>query len=694
MDFLCSHCGKDYEEKKTFEAHIRICSDTRKLHCKICDKEYVGRQKLYTHMASHRNSCCKLCGKSVPANSLQFHKKQCSEVEVNIFKCDQCNFETNQKGSLKKHKTTHIQKEKPVNTCLLCNKTFAKKKYLKSHLKTHTSTKEAPSKVEIKCILCTKSFANQQNLNRHMKSFHLHKKFQNSCGYGIYEDMQTKEVKPKVIQHSCDKCEYSNTRQNNLKRHMKTHDKEPLKKKCDNCEYTSKYTADVKKHMKRGKCIKVTKRTKYRQYKKLKKELNITEKMEQIKVFNEEGVKRLIDDCNGSLNDLRKVIKWMRHAFGRKAFTPKINEIIKQHVNSLRDLHKAEKATFKDKKGEDFETVLSTVIDLTKFIEEVALIRKIEKPKVILGCDGGQNKCIVTIIVMDQDYDKDEDNDTPEDYKPTGQKRVQVAAKVDEVPETRHNVEILLGSLNLPDLEEDFQLVCDLKLCNLILGIQSCTAMYGCPYCEGFKIDNNNVRTNGRGLWIPKEMRTGDNISANKSQWAIETNKNRKQLKNYKSCEFDPIPLRKDQGKQEVIFLLPPDPLHINLLGPCNDILEKMENLWPVEMKEEFYAKHHLSKSGGGPGGQFDGPSIKHILKEESLIDLEIILPSIEQTLHFTNYLRSIRKLHMMCIAPKLENYSEVIDEYTSKFFYLYEHFGLNMTLKVHVIIDHYKYFF
>ena len=26
--------------------------------------------------------------------------------------------------------------------------------------------------------------------------------------------------------------------------------------------------------------------------------------------------------------------------------------------------------------------------------------------------------------------------------------------------------------------------------------------------------------------------------------------------------------------------------------------------------------------------------------------------------------------------------------------FYLYENFGLNMTLKVHVIIDHYKYFF
>ena len=31
---------------------------------------------------------------------------------------------------------------------------------------------------------------------------------------------------------------------------------------------------------------------------------------------------------------------------------------------------------------------------------------------------------------------------------------------------------------------------------------------------------------------------------------------------------------------------------------------------------------------------------------------------------------------------------------HSSKFFYLYENFGPNMTLKVHVIIDHYKYVF
>ena len=51
----------------------------------------------------------------------------------------------------------------------------------------------------------------------------------------------------------------------------------------------------------------------------------------------------------------------------------------------------------------------------------------------------------------------------------------------------------------------------------------------------------------------------------------------------FKSCEFAPIPLRKDQEEMETIFLLPPDPLHVNLFGPVNDVLEKMEEIWPCE---------------------------------------------------------------------------------------------------------------
>ena len=49
------------------------------------------------------------------------------------------------------------------------------------------------------------------------------------------------------------------------------------------------------------------------------------------------------------------------------------------------------------------------------------------------------------------------DDEAPANYKPTGKNRVFTIAKVDEVPENRHNVEKLLDSQNLPDFKEDFQ---------------------------------------------------------------------------------------------------------------------------------------------------------------------------------------------------------------------------------------------
>ena len=95
------------------------------------------------------------------------------------------------------------------------------------------------------------------------------------------------------------------------------------------------------------------------------------------------------------------------------------------------------------------------------------------------------------------------DEETLKKYKATGSKRVLIAAKVDDIPENRQNIEILINSLNLPALAFDFKVVCDLKLTNLLLGIQSCTASFGCPYGEFFKIDPITFKsTNRKGVYI------------------------------------------------------------------------------------------------------------------------------------------------------------------------------------------------
>ena len=233
--------------------------------------------------------------------------------------------------------------------------------------------------------------------------------------------------------------------------------------------------------------------------------------------------------------------------------------------------------------------------------------------------------------------------------------------------------------------------MCDLKLANIILGIQSCSSLYSCPYCEGSKVDDSGKPTNGRGQWIPGQLRTVRNISANHSEWVSNTNQNRKQLKNFKSCEFKPIPLRKDQEDVAVLFQLPPDPLHVNLLGCGNDALECIEKFIPQEMSC-FYKQNNLKKSGEGPGGKFNGPSIKFILREEILCQLEGDLP--EDATPFISYLRSIRSLHQLCTGRDLEDQQLILYDFSVNFNYLHDNFGLNMTMKVHIILHHYQDYF
>lgn len=497
----------------------------------------------------------------------------------------------------------------------------------------------------------------------------------------------------------CEKCPYATKRSNDLKKHEKNvHQKTKTEKKvkCDFCEFTSNHRGVLNRHLKT--CNpEPSLATKYRKLGKLNLDLNINkkiEKAEEKKVFNEKDVIKLVDDCNGSIREIRKVIKWMRNKFGRKFFTPHINEIIKKHVNSLSHLHESEIETFHDKNGDPIETVISKVTDVNLFVNEIASIRNLKNPELILGADGGQDKCIITAIIKDEDNENlSDENENQIDFKPTGSKRVLVLAKADSIPENRYNIEVLWNSLNLNDVQLDFQLVCDLKLTNIILGIQSCTSLYACPFCDSCKENSVTKKpTNGRGRWRDNgSLRTCNTISDNQSEWEIETNSNRSLLKNYKSCEFKPLKFKMCQYDTAVLFLLPPDPLHVNYLGPVNDVFDLLEENFPNELKT-FYEKYHLKKSGQGPGGKFHGPSIKQILREDCLNNLLTIIPT--EAKQFTDYLRSIRELHKVCTSSELNEYKNVLHDFRKNFDYLYDNFNLNMTLKIHVIFHHYEDYF
>ena len=99
--------------------------DNRKFKCVKCDKEVVGKKKLKVHMRSHKSVCCKFCGLQVAHGSLPFHQTKCSDNKKDIlYSCDKCDYKTDQKGNLKRHKSTHTVKEngQVVHNCVHCKK--------------------------------------------------------------------------------------------------------------------------------------------------------------------------------------------------------------------------------------------------------------------------------------------------------------------------------------------------------------------------------------------------------------------------------------------------------------------------------------------------------------------------------------------------------------------------------------------
>ena len=95
------------------------------------------------------------------------------------------------------------------------------------------------------------------------------------------------------------------------------------------------------------------------------------------------------------------------------------------------------------------------------------------------------------------------------------------------------------------------------------------------------------------------------------------------------------------------------------------------------------------------PGGKFNGPSIKYILQDKVLNDLESKLPTYSIAQNFTNYFRCIRDLLKTCTAKILDTTEtqRVIDSFTNQFYHLFMEYNLSMTLKVHIIIHHYQYY-
>ena len=320
--------------------------------------------------------------------------------------------------------------------------------------------------------------------------------------------------------------------------------------------------------------------------------------------------------------------------------------------------------------------------------------------KVVFGIDGGQNKMIATMAVVPNDEKSGKERRQESDYsrrsKSTGCKKCLIVGRVDNVPENRGNVKVHLDQLHLRALQSEFKIVADIKLLDIMCGLQSTSSIHPCPYCTGAKLDKNGRETNGKGTFVKGEPRTMKNLREDAEEYCRNGLQKRAMLRQFNSVEFPPLFVHPDQEEKLVSEIYPPPQLHVGVLGPGNDVLQFLEKQFPVDM-EDFKHRHHIK--GSGPGKTLNGPTLKRIMENKKgiLDDLERVLSAGKP--EFQLFVQHLSNLGQLNRAVNMKNLDiglvkTLISDIEFVFKQLQQHFDISMPLKMHIIVHHYRDYF
>ena len=164
------------------------------LFFRACHEEQQPGNSL-THPITFR---CTECTTRLPSwAKMACHLWRKHRIDMELYKCQECNFRSFTKKRLALHKPTHST-HKPY-LCDDCGKAFKNEKNLKVHKRMHepsTRTDTIKKDKGLICITCSRSFKSQKLLRHHVNSVHGRAKphLCNFCGYsGQYYECISKQ---------------------------------------------------------------------------------------------------------------------------------------------------------------------------------------------------------------------------------------------------------------------------------------------------------------------------------------------------------------------------------------------------------------------------------------------------------------------------------------------------------------------
>ncbi|XP_066142359.1 zinc finger protein 64-like [Euwallacea fornicatus] len=255
---LCDFIAKTEENLEEHERRKHLNQSRPVYACNQCDFKTVFKYSLKTHSIKHKVYSCDVCEMEIEsAYALVKHRKTHQINPKNrIYLCDVCGFQSKNDRSLKMHKKTH----NPEFKCPDCPFQTHSKVNFQNHCINHKSADEVTM---FPCPHCSYQSRLKRNLAWHMKRHADPSKAQifkcPSCEYQTFTNAQLKshlmvhKSKEEVIMLKCDFCTFETKRKSNMVQHRLRHLKDspdvPLLS-CPDCNYTTVAKRHLNKHRK------------------------------------------------------------------------------------------------------------------------------------------------------------------------------------------------------------------------------------------------------------------------------------------------------------------------------------------------------------------------------------------------------------------------------------------------------------
>ena len=301
--------------------------------------------------------------------------------------------------------------------------------------------------------------------------------------------------------------------------------------------------------------------------------------------------------------------------------------------------------------------------DVKGLVDYVCQKRQLIEPLLRLGIDGGQGFVKVCINIIDTTSSESNVPRSKRGFLDSGVKRLFILGIVQDKCEMYENLREMLSHLDLLNCTGfDYILATDLKVCNIMAGIQNHSATYPCTWCYT-KLPH-------------KKKAKPRTLGEIKKYHAAYVKAKCRNAPKYYNCVNEPLIKGKDTDK--MIDVLPPPPLHL-MLGVVNTVFDKLQDKW--DQAYTWAARHNIVKKNYH-GGCMEGPACHALLKKVHV--LELALP--RRLTKFATTLSCFDKVVTACFKHELEpDYLVKIERFRTSYLKL----GINITPKVHAVFDH-----